>query len=371
MSLDTGAVAELRERVRSLESENARLAEGPGPLKQEPYDDNEVLRQKEKVIRNQSECLDKSYRDVQKMMQKNERLEQDNASLRQELDSIKHCKGDTDRLNDALLHQVSELDAQIKALETRERHLAAQVKSSRRQYTPSTFLADSRRANDAKQPIADELKPYERRGGGDIQLSKVHKSLCNHPVLAFGVDEIIWPKKPADPISRAVVIRPTHMGQDAGVDKNYEFFCHSADKWWMYMGTFRCCAVATTNVPALLQDQVAPVDAAQLSEVMAERIVQKNTVPPMIFNNLRKMFRDGALQVCCMELKCVGFNHGLYDSLHNAPTAQLPNKATEPQGADSGAANQAGKGKRKAPAGHMPQGGTGGPPQKKPKKGPK
>lgn len=138
-----------------------------------------------------------------------------------------------------------------------------------------------------------------------------------------------------------------------------------------YTGIFRCCALSATSLPALSSDQKDASFISKITDVVAERAVRKNMVPPIFFENFREMFKDGVVQVCCVELECVGFNHGLYGNLHNTPTAQLPKKATEPQGADSGAANQAGKGKRKAPAGHMPQGGTGGPPQKKPKKGPK
>lgn len=132
-----------------------------------------------------------------------------------------------------------ELENRIKIFETREKERAAEVQSMKRQYAPSIFLGDSRREKGTKQP--DRLKPHEQ-AGGQFQLTKACKRLCKHPVLSFGLDEVIWPKKPADAISRAVVVRPTHVWHDGDtstrpepsivVDDIYEFFFQGADEKW-------------------------------------------------------------------------------------------------------------------------------------------
>ena len=54
---------------------------------------------------------------------------------------------------------------------------------------------------------------------------------------------------------------------------------------------------------------------AKLADAVAERALDKNLVPPIFFNNLKKMLKEGMLQVCCVELECVGFNRALYASL--------------------------------------------------------
>ncbi|TRM65757.1 hypothetical protein BD626DRAFT_191662 [Schizophyllum amplum] len=314
-------VAELRERVRFLETENERLVNSQQQtLKQEPYDENDLLQQKEKIIQSQSESLDNSYRNMQKMKKKKERSDQDVISLREQLAAREDEAKST---ANAHRRRMSELETKL-ALTVREKELMAEIQHLRDNYTPSSFLAGSVRAEHAEQPTADDLRPYKRYAGA-FRLREEWTTLCRQRIASFGADEVLWPTMPADVIGRAVVICPAFTQKnnsrvDSGtcvwskqsvrIGDKFEFFYQSADEWWLYMGILQCRGVSTTTLPALGQDTPA------VANMMTERaVMQKNLMPPLLFNNLRRMFRDGLLQVCCVELECVGFNHPLYVQL--------------------------------------------------------
>ncbi|KAL1751515.1 hypothetical protein FB107DRAFT_266471 [Schizophyllum commune] len=320
--------AELRRRLRELQAENERLAESQGIVKQEAYDENDLLQQKAVIIDRQSEDLTRAYRDIQKLKKENEQLKENVASLQAAIDTTKDRRADVEKATASVRRQADELQAELISLSEREKALATEIQASKEPYTPAKFLQQSRRPVDSRQPAAANLKAY-RQYTGPFRLGKVYRDFCRHEVAAFSAHEVLWPTSPADGLSRAVVIYPTHEGcmptnnassvctwttQPASIGQTFEFFYQGDQGWWLYTGVFECRAVVKTTLPALALGQEKPT-TAKLADAVAERALDKNLVPPILFNNMKKMLKEGMLQVCCVELECVGFNRALYASL--------------------------------------------------------
>ncbi|KAL1664026.1 hypothetical protein GGF50DRAFT_55692 [Schizophyllum commune] len=336
-SADTGRTsvenAELRKRLRELQAENERLAESQGNVKQEAYDENDLLQQKAVIIDRQSEDLTRAYRDIQNLKKENEQLKEARnvASLQATIDATKDRRADMEKATGGVRHRADKLHAELISLSERERALANELQASKEPYTPAKFLEHSRRLVDSKQPAAADLKAY-RQHTGPFRLGKVDFAPSpgsRHEVAAFSVHEVLWPTSPADGLSRAVVVYPTHEGrmptssasgvctwttQPASVGQTFELFYQGDQGWWLYTGVFECRAIAKTTLPALTSGQKNST-TAKLADAVAERALDKNLVPPILFNNMKKMLKEGMLQVCCVELECVGFNRALYASL--------------------------------------------------------
>ncbi|KAL1714860.1 hypothetical protein EV715DRAFT_256861 [Schizophyllum commune] len=320
--------AELRRRLRELQAENERLAESQGIVKQEAYDENDLLQQKAVITDRQSEDLTRAYRDIQKLKKENEQLKENVASLQAAMDTTKDRRADVEKATASVRRQADELQAELISLSEREKALATEIQASKEPYTPAKFLQQSRRPVDSRQPAAANLKAY-RQYTGPFRLGKVYRDFCRHEVAAFSAHEVLWPTGPADGLSRAVVIYPTHEGrmpttsassvctwttQPASVGQTFEFFYQGDQGWWLYTGVFECRAVVKTTLPALALG-LEKSTTAKLADAVAERALDKNLVPPVLFNNMKKMLKEGMLQVCCVELECVGFNRALYASL--------------------------------------------------------
>ncbi|KAI5897689.1 uncharacterized protein SCHCODRAFT_02609965 [Schizophyllum commune H4-8] len=320
--------AELRRRLRELQAENERLAESQGIVKQEAYDENDLLQQKAVIIDRQSEDLTRAYRDIQKLKKENEQLKENVASLQAAIDATKDRRANVEKVTASVRRQAEELQAELISLSERERALATEIQASKKPYTPAKFLEQSRRPSNSRQPAAASLKAY-RQYMGSFRLGKVYRDLCRHEVAAFSAHEVLWPTSPADGLSRAVVIYPTHEGrmpitsassvytwttQPASVGQAFELFYQGDQGWWLYTGVFECRAVVKTTLPALALGQEKST-TAKLADAVVERALDKNLVPPILFNNMKKMLKEGMLQVCCVELECVGFNRALYASL--------------------------------------------------------
>ncbi|KAI5835862.1 hypothetical protein K523DRAFT_367929 [Schizophyllum commune Tattone D] len=334
-SADTGRTsvenAELRKRLRELQAENERLAESQGNVKQEAYDENDLLQQKAVIIDRQSEDLTRAYRDIQNLKKENEQLKENVASLQATIDATKDRRADMEKATASVRHRADKLHAELISLSERERALANEIQAAKEPYTPAKFLEQSRRPVDSRQPAAANLKAY-RQYTGPFRLGKVNSSPSSgprHEVAAFSTHEVLWPTSPADGLSRAVVIYPTHEGrmptssasgvctwttQPASVGQTFELFYQGDQGWWLYTGVFECRAVVKTTLPALTRGQEKST-TAKLADAVAERALDKNLVPPILFNNMKKMLKEGMLQVCCVELECVGFNRALYASL--------------------------------------------------------
>ncbi|KAL1705073.1 hypothetical protein EV121DRAFT_258965 [Schizophyllum commune] len=320
--------AELRRRLRELQAENERLAESQCVVKQEAYDENDLLQQKAVIIDRQSEDLTRAYRDIQNLKKENEQLNENVASLQATIDATKDRHADMEKATASVRHRADKLQAELISLSERERALANEIQASKEPYTPAKFLEQSRRPVDSKQPAAADLKAY-RQYTGSFRLGKVYRELCRHEVAAFSAHEVLWPTSPADGLSRAVVIYPTHEGrmpatsasgvcswtsQPASVGQAFELFYQGDEGWWLYTGVFECRAIVKTTLPTLTLGQEKST-TAKLADAVAERALDKNLVPPIFFNNMRNMLKEGMLQVCCVELECVGFNRALYTSL--------------------------------------------------------
>ncbi|KAL1690365.1 hypothetical protein GGG16DRAFT_92391 [Schizophyllum commune] len=318
--------AELRRRLRELQAENERLAESQGIVKQETYDENDLLQQKAVIIDRQSEDLTRAYRDIQKLKKENEQLKENVASLQAAMDTTKDRRADVEKaVSGAYLPERSKqshgLFPALTNVAQREKALATEIQASKEPYTPAKFLQQSRRPVDSRQPAAANLKAY-RQYTGPFRLGKVYRDFCRHEVAAFSAHEVLWPTSPADGLSRAVGCMPTNSAssvctwttQPASVGQTFELFYQGDQGWWLYTGVFECRAVVKTTLPALALGLEKPT-TAKLADAVAERALDKNLVPPILFNNMKKMLKEGMLQVCCVELECVGFNRALYASL--------------------------------------------------------
>ncbi|KAL1720835.1 hypothetical protein EV715DRAFT_196000 [Schizophyllum commune] len=330
--------AELRERLRELEAQ----IESDGSVKKEPYDEDDLLQQKEKIIQRQSEDLNKLYRDMQKLKKENERLLQvrrrcfcDRSVRALHAPQESASQQQVNIIQTADIRQRAQtLQADLASSNQREKALAAELKMPKEPYAPSKFLEKSRRAKNSKQPIVGKLKAFLQPEGAfslrPVRAAIVH--INRHNVMALNSNEVFWPTKPADEISRAVAIYPAHI--DCIADRNVGdaldwmpppikanqtvelFHQGTADNWWLYMGTYVCRAIVPTTLPALPLSELKDVSHSDaVSESMASRALNKDLVAPVLFKTLKTMFRVGLLQVCCLEMECVGFNGALYGSL--------------------------------------------------------
>ncbi|KAL1673523.1 hypothetical protein EV122DRAFT_222428 [Schizophyllum commune] len=332
--------AELRERLRELEVQNEQLlAESHAPVKKEPYDQDDLLRQKEKIIQRQSDDLDKTYRELQKLKKENERLLQESEELQQTNSEIERNHVESEKVTAGVRQQAQKLQADLASSKQHEKALTAEIQVLKEPYAPSKFLKESRRAANSKQPVASELMAHGQPKG-PFRLKPVRHSgpwphmglttSSDHRVVALGTNEMFWPSKPADEISRAIAIYPAHVGdlanRDAGDAFNWTpqpiktwraielFYQGNTEGWWLYMGTYICRSIATVTLPALPLDEYG-IDIDKAADAVAAHAVNEDLVAPVLFKNMKTMFRQGLMQVCCLELECVGFNRRLYDCL--------------------------------------------------------